>query len=60
MAGGGPTEIPSFALFGAGPTGQGTPLTSGFDLYSVVPEPSICALLTFAFAAFFLVRCRKC
>jgi len=58
-AGGGPNGIPAFSLFGA-PNSQGTPLSSGFDLFVVnVPEPSTIALAGLGAAALVIFRRRK-
>ncbi len=47
MAGGGTAGIPSFALWATGPGVQGTPLTSGFEIW-FTPEPTTSALLLIA------------
>jgi len=60
MAGGGPSSLSPFGLFGTGPVAAGTPLTSGFTLYAVsVPEPSTIALAGLGAASLLLFRRRK-
>jgi hypothetical protein len=60
-AGGGPTGLPAFSLFGAVANGQGTPIPTGFDLnvISIIPEPSTMALAGLGAAAMVIFRRRK-
>jgi hypothetical protein len=59
-AGGGTTGNPAFSLFGTTPTGQGTPIPGGFDMFVVsVPEPSSFALAGLGAAALLIFRRRK-
>jgi len=59
-SGGGPSGLPAFSLFGSTPTGQGTPISSGFDLFATqVPEPSTLALAGLGAAAIVIFRRRK-
>jgi hypothetical protein len=59
-AGGGTTGTGPFSVFGTGPSGQGNPLTSGFDMFVVnVPEPTSFALLGLGTAALVIFRRRK-
>jgi len=60
-AGGGASGLPAFSLFGSTATAQGTPISSGFDLFTVsaVPEPSTFALAGLGAAALVIFRRRK-
>jgi hypothetical protein len=58
-AGGGASGLPAFGLFGA-PSGQGTPINTGFNLWVVnIPEPSTFALAGLGAAALVIFRRRK-
>lgn len=58
-AGGGPTGIPAFGLFGP-PNLQGNPIASSTDLFvTQVPEPTTFALAGLATAALVIFRRRK-
>jgi len=58
-AGGGPTGIPAFGLFGPA-NSQGNPITTGTDLFVTnVPEPSTIALAGLGAAALVIFRRRK-
>jgi hypothetical protein len=48
-----------FSLFGAVPNAQGTPLSTGFDLYPIIPEPCVLSLLALAVAGAMLKRFRS-
>jgi len=59
-AGGGANGIPAFSLFGSTATAQGTPISSGFDLFATqVPEPTTFALAGLGAAALVIFRRRK-
>jgi len=59
-AGGGASGLPAFSLFGPSATLQGTPISSGFDLFTTqVPEPTTIALAGLGAAAFVIFRRRK-
>ena len=59
-AGGGASGLPAYSLIStAGPNGQGTPIATGWDLYTVVPEPGTLALGGLGVAAMLIFRRRK-
>ena len=60
-AGGGPSGLPAFSLFGTAATASGTPV-GGFDLFPITagPEPGSASLLIFGFLFALSLRKRFC
>ncbi|TAK96565.1 MAG: PEP-CTERM sorting domain-containing protein [Verrucomicrobia bacterium] len=51
--------VSTYSLFGTVATAQGSPLTAGFTLYPVVPEPTSYALASMGGAALLIFRRKK-
>jgi hypothetical protein len=48
------STLPPYDLFGSAPAGLGVPISTGFDLYVISPEPSIPRLAGVGLAVYFL------
>jgi hypothetical protein len=59
-AGGGTGGLPAFSLIStAGPDAQGTPISTGWQLYTVIPEPGTIVLAGLGAASLMIFRRRK-